>query len=1128
MPAAYKTQRLMMTCFSRISLLAVLLLVVFFSSCSKNNTIQSPFFTTLNSKQTGIDFTNLMKPTPQFNLFSYMYYYNGAGVGAGDFNNDGLIDLFFTANQGDNKLFLNKGELKFEDITTGATIPQDSGWSTGVSVVDINNDGLLDIYVCKVGHYKTLTSKNQLLVCKGINQQGIPFYKNEAAAYGLDFSGFSTQAVFFDYDGDADLDMFLLNHSVNHDGNYAPKKNFENTFDSLAGQRLYRNDLSKDAAGNTTIHFTDVTKQAGIKGSKIGYGLGVAVADINLDGWPDFYVGNDFHENDYLYINQQNGTFTEETTGRLMHTSQFSMGVDVADINNDAYPDIISMDMLPYDPYMLRRSLAEDDYTIFQQKISYGYNYQYARNNLQVNRRNGMFSETGQYSGVFATDWSWAALWMDFDNDGSKDLFVSNGIPKRMNDIDYINFVSNEELQEKLRNNSLADKDMALVNKFPEIKIPNHFFKNSGDLNFQNITDSIENNTSTFSNGSVYADLDNDGDLDIVVNNINDPVVVYANHANDKKDKAYASIKLKGPEKNIHAIGAKIILFCNNGLRTYESTPVHGFQSSMLLPIHLGLDQTNIDSAFLIWPDNSFQQIAIKPNQQSSFSYSQGLPAFNYALLTTYHPAQVAPLEDITATTGLLCRHFENPFNEFNREPLIPHMISTEGPALAVADINHDGLEDVFVGASKTFHNAVYLQTATGKFAKILQPDMLKDSMWENVDAVWVDVNNDTHVDLVIASGGNEYYGKDSHLLPLLYLNDGKGNLTKKNDAFPEIYITQSIVITHDFNEDGFADLFISGRTEPWAYGQIPRSFLLQNDGTGKFIDVTKNYSTELIQPGMVSDAQWVDVNNDNKKDLVLCYEWGGIDAFLSKQNKLIKKELTDKKGWWNFILPCDVDHDGDIDFIAGNFGLNSRLKASDKEPVSLYYNDFDDNGRKEQIITYYLKGEEIPFATKQDLEKQLPGLKKKFLYAADFAKSSLLTLFGADKMKKAEKLRANYFSNAVLINKGNMQFEVRALPFETQLSTFRTAVVVNANGDALPDILMLGNYYDNNVEIGRQDADFGTMLINKGNGQFAYQPINGMAMKGQVRKIKPLQTKQQQAFVLTKNNDSLMVVKFK
>lgn len=1115
-------RHLVLYCISFMWLLFV------FSSCSEKKQIQSPLFQSLDSKQTGIAFTNQMKPTPEFNLFTYMYYYNGAGVGAGDFNNDGLVDLFFTANQGNNKLFLNKGKLKFEDATAIARIPQDSGWSTGVSVIDINNDRFLDIYISKVGHYKTLNSKNQLLVCKGIDKQGNPFYADEAKEYGLDFSGFSTQAAFFDYDGDSDLDMFLLNHSVNHDGNYAPRKDFLNTYDSLAGQKLYRNDISKSTEGRKTVHFTDVTKESGINGSKIGYGLGVAVADINLDGWPDMYVGNDFHENDYLYINQKNGTFAEESSSGLMHTSQFSMGVDVADVNNDAYPEIISMDMLPYDPYMLRRSLAEDDYNIFLQKISYGYSYQYARNNLQWNRRNGMFSETGQYSGVNATDWSWAALWMDFDNDGLKDLFISNGIPKRMNDIDYINFVSNEELQEKLRNNSVADKDMALVNKFPEIKIPNQFFTNSGNLKFQDVTDSIENSKPTFSNGSVYADLDNDGDLDIVVNNINDPVLLYENKTNNKKNNAFASVKLKGVENNINAIGAKVILFAEGGIRTYENNPVHGFQSSMLLPVHIGLSETKIDSAVLIWPDNSYQAIDIKPNQQLSFSYTSNLPKFNYLQITSYYKSTVTPLEDITLTTGLDYRHFENPFNEFNREPLLPHMNSTEGPALAIADINHDGLEDVFVGASKTYHNAVYLQTAAGKFIRMVQPEMLLDSMCENVDAVWIDVNKDTHLDLIIAVGGNEYYGNEPHLLPLLYLNDGRGNLTRKKDAFTDIYMTQSVVLPFDFNTDGFTDLFIGSKTEPWNYGKIPRSFLLQNDGTGKFIDVTAKYSKELIQPGMVTNARLSDIDKDGDQDLLLCYEWGGIDAFINNKNNFTRKVISDKNGWWNFLLPYDVDGDGDIDLVAGNFGLNNRLKASDKQPVSMYFNDFDENGRTEQVLTYYIQGQEIPFATKQELEKQLPVLKKKFLYAEDFAKSTLLTLFGAEKLKKAEKLTASYFANAVLINKGNLQFETTALPFEAQLSSYRDAVVVNANNDDLPDILMMGNYYDNNVEIGRQDADFGTILINKGDGIFDYKPFNGLTVKGQVRKIKPIKIKNQQAFILARNNDNLMVVKFK
>lgn len=485
-------------------------------------------------------------------------------------------------------------------------------------------------------------------------------------------------------------------------------------------------------------------------------------------------------------------------------------------------------------------------------------------------------------------------------------------------------------------------------------------------------------------------------------------------------------------------------------------------------------------------------------------------------------------MEDITSSTGLNYKHVENPFNEFDRESLLPHMVSTEGPALAVADINHDGLEDVFVGASKTYHNAIFMQTPDGKFVQKNQPEMLKDSMWENVDAKWVDVNNDGNLDLVMATGGNEYYGKDRHLLPLLYLNDGKGNLTKKPDAFSDIYTTQSVVIPYDFNGDGFADLFIGGRAEPWNYGTIPRSYLLQNDGTGKFFDVTEKYSKGLMYPGMVTNALWIDIDKDGNKDLMLSYEWGGIDVFINNKNGFSKKQITDKKGWWNFILPCDINNDGNIDFIVGNLGLNTKLKASEKEPVSLYYNDFDNNGKKEQVLTYYLKGQEIPFATKQELEKQIPYLKKDFLYAENFAKSSLNSLFGKDKIKQAEKLTADYFSNAVLINKGNLKFEIKPLPFQAQLSSFRAAAVVNANDDNLPDIMMMGNYYDNNVELGRLDGDFGTILINKGGGNFEYQPLNGLAVKGQVRHISSIEINKQRAFILARNNDSLMVIKFK
>ncbi len=1093
---------------------------IFLTACHQSTKKAPVLFQVLDNTQTGLDFNNKLTPTNQFNMFKYMYFYNGAGVGAGDFNNDGLIDLFFSANQTDNKLYLNKGNLKFKDVTTEAKIPEDSAWSTGVSVVDIDNDGLLDIYVCRVGNYETLHGKNQLLICKGIDRNGVPFYEDQAIKYGLNFSGFSTQAVFFDYDMDGDLDMFLLNHSVHQNGTFAPRANFLGTYNELSGDRIYRNEGNK---------FIDVTRQTGINSSSISYGLGVAVADINLDGYPDLYVGNDFHENDYLYLNQKDGTFKEETDSCIMHTSQFSMGVDIADVNNDGYPEIISMDMLPSDPYILKRSLGEDDYDIYQYKISAGYNNQYTRNNLQLNKRNGMFSEVGLYAGVYATDWSWAPLWMDFDNDGLKDLFISNGIPKRMNDIDYVSFVSNKEVQSKIAESRMDQKDMALVNRFPEIKIPNKLFKNNGALGFSDMNEAIENDKPTFSNGAVYADFDNDGDLDVVVNNIDEPALLYANKSNDKKNKNYVEINLKGPERNINAIGAKIILYANGGIRTYENNPAKGFQSSMQTPVHIGLNNTTVDSAFLIWPDNSFQTIHLAPaNNHISFTYADGLPSFDYKKVTRHYRNTTRPVIDVTQKSNLLYKHEENRFSEFDREPLIPHMVSTEGPALAVADINHDGLEDVFIGSSKDKKSAVFLQQANGKFIRTTQPSMDADSVYEDVDANWIDVNNDGNIDLVIASGGNEYYGTDKYLLPRAYINDGKGNLSKVGDAFNGLFMTASCIVPYDFNGDGFTDLFLGGRAVPWEYGKTPSSYLLQNDGKGHFKNVTANYNKELSNIGIITQALWFDIDKDGDKDLIVSTEWNGIYAFINNKGRFTKTTLTDKKGWWNFILPVDVDNDGDIDLVAGNLGLNSRLKASDKEPVKLYYNDFDGNGKKEQVLTYYLNGREIPFANKDELQKQIPVIKKKFLYAEDFAKASLTEIFTADKLEKAEVLTANYFSNAILINQGNLNFKLQPLPPQAQLTSYRDAIVVDANHDNLPDILLGGNYYDNNIQMGRYDADFGTILVNKGNGNFAAESLNGLQVKGQVRHIKKIMINNKEAFILARNNDKAMVVQFK
>jgi hypothetical protein len=1079
-------------------------------------------FEVLSSKETGLNFINKLTPSNQFNVFHYMYFYNGAGVAAGDFNNDGKTDLFFSSNQGQDKIFLNTGNLHFKDVTNEAQIPDDGAWSTGVSVVDINNDGLLDIYVCRVGKFEILNSHNELLICKGINKDGVPYYADEAKKYGLDFSGFSTQAAFFDYDGDGDLDMYLLNHSIHQNGTFGPRSQMLNTKSDVSGDRLFRNDNG---------HFTDVTGQAGINSSILGYGLGISVADINMDGWPDVYIGNDFHEKDYLYINNHDGTFSDMDTSFFMHTSQYTMGVDVADVNNDALPEIVTMDMLPSDPYILKRSQGEDENDIFKLKVKYGYNYQYTRNNLQYNRGDGVFSEIGLYAGIAATDWSWSPLWIDFDNDGLKDLFISNGIPKRLNDIDYINYVSNDQMQIDIRLNNLNSKDMSLINKFPEIKIPNRFYKNTGALSFDDVATSIKNDKPNFSNGAVSADFDGDGDLDIAVNNIDDEAMIYENKSNDKKAKNFIDINLRNAPHNINAVGSKILVFEKNDVRTYENFPVHGFLSSAEVPVHIGLKHASVDSVIIVWPDNSYQLYNIKADTGKvvTLQYQAGLPKFNYSELLKYSFNPSLPAENITDATGLKYKHTENDFPEFEREPLTPHMTSTEGPALAVGDINHDGLDDVFIGACKRKIPAVFVQTKAGEFVRMKEPALARDSLYEDVDASWVDVNNDNHPDLVVASGGNEYYGNDSALMPRVYLNDGSGNLTRKKDAFSNVYSTQSTVAAYDFNNDGFQDLFIGGRVASFHYGDKPRSYLLLNDGTGKFKDVTAQYAKDLADVGMVTKAVWYDIDKDGDKDLLLSLEWDGLVAFMNDHGHFTKRYLTDKKGWWNFVYPCDVDGDGDIDLVAGNLGLNSRLKASEQQPVRLYINDFDDNGNKEQILTYYLDNKEIPFANKMELEKQMPSIKKKYLYAGDFAKASLTELFSQSKLKSSVVLTANWFYNTIFINDGKMNFKPVPMPITAQFAPCKAATVVNANNDSLPDILLGGNYYDNNIQMGRYDADYGTVLLNQGNDKFIAEKLNGLSVKGQIRSIQPLRLANNKiAYVLARNNDSTMVIDFK
>ncbi len=1089
-------------------------------SCSGKKDDKNYQFDLLTSEKTGIEFSNTLKSTKDFNIFYYMYFYNGGGVGAGDFNNDGLVDLCFTANQEPNRIYLNRGGMKFEDITEKANFKGEKGWSNGVSVVDINQDGMLDIYISQVGSFESMKGHNLLYVCKEIGPDGIPVYEEKSKEYGLDLVVFGTQAMFFDYDLDGDLDMFQLNHSVHQNGTFGKRALFDNTFHPLAGDKLFRNDGGK---------YIEVTRTAGIHSSAIGYGLGLGVGDINLDGYPDMYIGNDFHEDDYLYINQKNGTFRDETDSSLMHTSQFSMGVDVGDLNNDIFPEIVSLDMLPSNYEVLKKSEGEDSYSIFRYKIRQGYNYQFARNNLQFNNGNGTFSEIGMYAGVHATDWSWAPLFTDFNNDGLKDLFISNGIPKRMNDTDYIKFVSDDVVQEKIRNKNFDENDPGLADKLPEIKFPNKFFANQGNLAFKDLDGLVRNDKISYSNGSVYADLDNDGDLDIITNNINEKVFVYENLADEKADKSdFARIYLKGSKGNLNAIGAKCLVFKKDKVLTYEKFPVRGFQSSMEVPVNIGFGKkADVDSVLIIWPQGRFQKIKQEELKDSiSLVYKEDLPLFNYKKLLDDRREKSYTYADIAAKLGIDVRHEENNFIEFDRNSLIPFEVTADGPALAVADINHDGLEDLYVGSSKMMQSHLFIQSAGETFRESFQPALQADSVFEEIDAQWVDLNKDGHVDLVVATGGNEFSNHSVYQMPRVYLNDGKGNLTVKTDAFSNIYATASSVVPMDIDKDGNMDLFIGGRAVPLNYGEIPKSYLLRNDGTGRFIDVTGKYSKELATIGYVKNARLVDLDKDGDQDLLLALEWDGICLMRNDGGKFTKHMLTEKRGWWNFAMPYDFDGDGDLDILAGNLGLNSRLHASKEQPVKMYINDYDGNGRKEPLLTYYLNGAEVLFPTKGEMEKQMPFIRKKYIYATEFAKAALADLVGKDKLESAQVLEADYFENAILVNDGKGNFELKPLNYKAQWSPYYDAQIIDANGDKLPDVLVMGNFYNCNIQMGRYDADFGTVLINKGNCNFEPKSMSGLQVKGQVRKLRNIKLKSGTAIVAARNDDKLVVIK--
>jgi hypothetical protein len=1091
------------------------------ASCSGKMEDQDKKFKKISSDWSGITFKNELKETVDFNIFNYLYFYNGGGVAVGDLNGDGLMDLFFTSNQNPNKLYMNQGEMKFKDITEKAGVAGFDSWTTGVNIADVNGDGLLDIYVCYLGEFRDYKSRNQLFINLGNDEEGVPTFEDKAIEYGLDLVGFSTQSAFFDYDLDGDLDMFMLNHSVHNNGTFG-KSVLRYQSHELSGDKLFRNDNGR---------FTNVTEGSGIYSSVIGYGLGVVVSDVNLDGYPDLYIGNDFHENDYLYLNKGDGTFQEALNQSIMHTSHFTMGVDCGDFNNDGFPDIFSLDMLPADPKILKASAGEDPYDVFNFKLNFGFTHQFARNTLQLNNGNGTFSEIGLFAGLEATDWSWSTFFADLDLDGQKDIYVANGIVRRSNDLDYINFITNDSIQMRLRQ-ELTEAELTLVEKMPRIKLPNYAFKNNGDSTFSNVSQQWGLDYASYSNGAVYADLDNDGDLDLVVNNINDEAFLFQNNTIDKKAGAganYLQLQFNGDEKNKFGIGTKIFLYSGGGMQMQEVNPVRGFQGAVDYRLTFGLGtNTKVDSLLVIWPDFSYQvQYNLTANQALSLYKSEVSGKFDYS---RFHQSQPV-FKDVTTQHTIAFEHKEPKFVEFTREPLIPHMFSMEGPALAVGDVNGDGLEDVFFGGAKWQSSEIYLQSKEGKFILKEQAALKVDSVSEDVSATLVDADNDGDLDLVVVSGGNEFAGNSPHNLVRLYFNNGKGEFSRSPNL-PEIYATGSVVAVADYDGDGDTDLFIGSRAITSNYGKKPDSYLLENDGKGIFKDVTASKAPDLKTFGFIKDVQWIDLDKNGLPDLVVAAEWSPITIFQNKSGALVKldEEMTGLKntnGWWNTIIPGDFDKDGNIDFVAGNLGLNSKLKASKDLPLRMYVNDFDDNGSYEQILSHYIEGKEYPFHTKDELVQQIPSLKKKFLSYARFAEADLRDVFGK-KLETAAVFEVHTFATSKIKNLGNFRFEVEALPAAAQFSPILTGLVDNFSHSNLTELLLAGNFYPVNVQRGRYDALFG--LYMKANDKGHLEPVpavnSGFSVEGEVRQMKKIRIGDNDHLILVKNNGKPVIMK--
>ncbi len=1126
-------------------------------------------FTVLSPAETGVNFTNKLEETDSLHVLNYEYLYNGNGVGVGDFNNDGLPDLFFSGNTVQNKLYLNKGKLKFEDITSKAGVAGNGTWSTGVSIADVNGDGLLDIYVCHSGKLPPEKLVNELFINQGVpagSRDGAPTFINKAKEYGLDAPGTqSTQAAFFDYDLDGDLDMFLLNHSVK---TYNPLLNTRKTRSTPSleyGNRLFRNDSE-----NGKILFTDVTREAGIVNNPINYGLSVTISDLNGDGWADIYTTSDYAEQDYCYINNKNGTFRESIRKSFTHISQFSMGADVADYNNDLRPDVMTLDMLPEDNRRQKLLKGADEYDQYHLLVDSGYHHQTMRNMLHLNqgedeRGDLRFSEIGQLAGVSNTDWSWSALFADVDNDGWKDLFISNGYLRDYTNMDFLKYTVADARIDEAQKGNIKFRTFDLVKKMPSTKLSNYIFRNNHDLTFTNATKQWGLYRLSVSNSAVYADLDNDGDLDMIINHQNEPASIYRNNAETQLQANYLNIRLKGRGDNTFALGAKVLVVCeSNGIserQLQELYPVRGYQSSVDYTLHFGLGtNTTVKEVKIFWADGSESILSkVAANQiltinQNDAKLTKGTEPFDAFI------KQQAFLSDITKQSGLNFTHIENDFVDFKSEFLLPYQLSRMGPALATADVNGDGLDDVFLGGAMEQASALYLQQnlqqSDGKkadFGFALAPVQAwkDDNLCDVVGALFFDADGDGDKDLYLAFGGNEPEPNSVAYQDKLYLNDGKGRFVKATDALPSMPTSTQAIAAGDFDGDGDVDLFVGGRCQPGSFPFAGRSYLLRNDsknGSVRFTDVTESVCKDLLKPGMVTSAAWQDMNGDKLPDLVLAGDWMPVKLFLSERDAMRQGGTTilrdasqeagllNTSGMWTTITMSDLDGDGDMDMIIGNCGVNSQFHISKEQPMQIFARDFDNNGVVDPILCYYVQGKKYPYPSRDELLEQITPLRRKFVKYADYADATLETIFPKEQVAQATVFTCDYAATSVFWNDGKGRFTIKALPIMAQFSKVHGIVVDDFNRDGRKDILCVGNFYPYRTQMGRCDAGLGVLLYGtagygteKGNfiPQMPYE--SGLYAGGDVRAIASVKSGSGgNVLVIAKNDEPVQVFRWK